>query len=69
MERTYETTLDFGDLGDQPVTIYYDWQPFERGFWRQPEVPEGFDITDVKWKEISVMKMLTKEAIEAMKTK
>lgn len=68
MQRTHETTLDMGDLGDQPVTVYYDWQPYEAGSYWQPEVPEDFDITDIKWGKLSILSLVSDAAIEAIET-
>lgn len=68
MQRTYETTIDMGDLGDQPVTVIYDWQPYEAGSYWQPEVPEDFDITDIKWGSLSILSLVSDAAIEAIET-
>lgn len=68
MQRTHETTLDMGDLGDQPVTVYYDWQPAERQTYWEPGCPEDFDITDIKWGSLSILSLVCDTAIEAIET-
>lgn len=68
MLRTHETIIDFGELGDQPVTVYYDWQPFERGNYWQPKVPEDFDITDIKWGTVSILSLVSDATIEHIET-
>ena len=65
---THETTLDFGDLGLQDVTVEYDWQPEERQTHWEPGCPESFDITDIKWGKVSILSLVCDDAIETIET-
>lgn len=47
MERTYETFIDCGELGEVEAIVKYDYQPKERATHDYPGCPAQVTVNDI----------------------
>lgn len=61
---SFDTYLDMGELGDQEVTVEYDYRPGWKGSWNEPPEYEEAEITSVKWFGLEIISRIPKETIK-----
>ena len=60
---SFDTTIDLGEIGEQTVTVKFDYQPGERTTRDDPGCPEEVSITSVKFRGIDIKPDLCREMI------
>lgn len=60
---SFDTTIDLGEIGEQTVTVKFDYQPAERTTRDDPGCPEEVSITSVKFRGIDIKPDLCRERI------
>lgn len=60
---SFDTTIDLGEIGEQTVTVKFDYQPGERTTRDDPGCPEEVSITSVKFRGIDIKPDLCRERI------
>ena len=60
---SFDTTIDLGEIGEQTVTVKFDYQPGERTTRDDPGCPEEVSITSVKFRGIDIKPDLCREKI------
>jgi len=61
-----DTYLDMGALGDQEVTIKYDYQPEERQTRDDPGCTASIDVTEVIWRGVDVLSDLPTDVVKEL---
>ena len=51
---SFDTTIDLGEIGEQTVTVKFDYQPAERTTRDDPGCPEEVSITSVQFRGIEI---------------
>ena len=51
---SFDTILDLGEIGEQTVTVEFDYQPAERQTRDDPGCSEEVEITEVLFRGISI---------------
>jgi hypothetical protein len=60
---SFDTTIDLGEIGEQTVTVKFDYQPAERTTRDDPGCPAEVSITSVKFRGIDIKPDLCREMI------
>ena len=60
---SFDTTIDLGEIGEQTVTVKFDYQPAERTTRDDPGCPEEVSITSVQFRGIEIKPDLCREMI------
>lgn len=63
---SFETTLDFGAIGEQTVDVEFDYQPAERMTRDDPGCEAEVTITSVKWRGLELIDDLSSDTIESL---
>ena len=63
---SFTTHLDMGELGDQQVTVEYDYIPGYSGSLDEPPRYPETEITSVKWLGVEILALLKKLTIERL---
>lgn len=63
---SFTTTLDLGEIGEQTVTVEFDYQPAERQTRDDPGCSAEVTITAVIWIRIDITAYLSKETISQL---
>lgn len=63
---SFETTLDFGAIGEQTVDVEFDYQPAERMTRDYPGCEAEVTITSVKWRGLELINDLSSDTIESL---
>lgn len=63
---SFDTYLDMGELGEQDVTVHYDYTPGCKGSWDEPPMYPEAEITKVLWLGVDIQPLLSKECIEQL---
>ena len=66
---SFDTTIDLGEIGEQTVTVEFDYQPAERTTRDDPGCPEEVSITSVKFRGIDIKPDLCRERITELEQK
>ena len=62
----FTQTLDFGDLGEQDVTVEFDYSPAERQTRDDPGCSAEVEITAVTWRGMDIKADCCKELIQEL---
>jgi Zn-finger nucleic acid-binding protein len=63
---SFESTLDFGAIGEQDVDVEFDYTPGCRGSWDEPGCEAEVTITSVKWRGLELISDLSADDIAAL---
>lgn len=60
---THDTYIDMGVLGDQNVTVRFDYQPEERQTCDDQGYTASIDVTEVIWRGVDVLADLPTDVV------
>ena len=63
---SFTTYIEAGELGDQQVTVEYDYMPGYSGSLDEPPRYPVTEITSVKWMGVEILALLQKLTIERL---
>jgi hypothetical protein len=66
---SFTTTLDLGEIGEQEVTVEFDYTAGSRGSFNEPDCRAEVEITAVKWRGLDIRSDLSKDTIDDLEQK
>jgi hypothetical protein len=63
---TFTSTLDLGEIGEQDVTVEFDYQPAERQTRDDPGCSAEVEITSIIWSGIELKPFVCKDLIDQL---
>ena len=60
---SFDTTIDLGEIGEQDITVAFDYTRGWPGSFNEPPEPEEVSITSVKFRGIDIKPDLCREKI------